>query len=118
MSLTIYGSDSRHSDFELTLADCQVSDGNGMLKYCKVRGKEVPVYDVPKGIGYIERQRGTRIWMGCVWVKQQTVTDMLTLLPNVRPLFIAIHERHISRNRWIVGLTLLTKNPEDDQRLL
>jgi len=46
IQLTIYGSNSDHSDFELTLADCQVRDGNGSLKYRKVRGKEVPVYDV------------------------------------------------------------------------
>ncbi len=84
IQLTVYGSDSGHCDFELTLADCQVRDGNGSLKYRKARGKAIPVYDVPKGIGYIERQRGTRIWTGCVWVKQQTVTDMLALLPNVR----------------------------------
>ena len=112
--LTVYGSDSGHCDFELTLADCQVRDDNGMLKYRKARGKEVPVYDVPKGIGYIKRQRGTRAWSGCVWVKQRTVTDMLTLLPNVQPLFLEFHERHIGRTRWIAGLTLVTKNPEDE----
>ena len=105
IQLTIYGSESSHCDFELTLADCQVRDDNGSLKYRKARGKEIPVYDVPKGIEFIERQRGTRIWIGCVWVKQQTVTDMLTLLPNIRPLFIAIHEHRIGRNRWFVGLT-------------
>ena len=114
IQLTIYGSGSGHCDFELTLADCQIRDDNGSLKYRKVRGKEVPVYDVPKGIGYIECQRGARAWWGCVWVKQRTVTDMLTLLPNVRPLFIAIHERHIGRTRWIAGLTLVTENPDDE----
>ena len=103
-----------HSDFELTLADCQVRDDNGMLKYRKARGREIPIYDVPKGIGYIERRRGSSAWWGCVWVKQQTVTDMLTLLPNVRPLFIALHECRIGRTRWIAGLTLVTKNPEDE----
>jgi len=112
--LSIYGSDSDHHDYELTLANCQVQDENGSLKYRKARGKEIPVYDVPKGIGYIERQRGTRIWMGCVWVKQQTVTDMLTLLPNIRPLFIMIHERSIGKNIGIIGITLLTKNPEEE----
>ncbi len=74
----------------------------------------MPVYDVPKGIGYIERQRGIRVWWGCVWVKQQTVSDMLNLLPNVRPLFIMIHERRIGRTRWIIGLTLDTKNPDEE----
>lgn len=112
--LTVYGSDSGHCDFELKLADCQIRDDNGSLKYRKARDKVVPVYNVPKGLGYIERQRGTRIWTGCVWVKQQSVTDMLTLLPNVRPLFIVIHERHIGRTKWIAGLTLATKNPEDE----
>jgi hypothetical protein len=31
-------------------------DDEGTLKYRKARGKELPVYNVPKGIGYLERQ--------------------------------------------------------------
>ena len=50
----------------------------------------------------------------CVWVSPHTVTDMLTLLPNVRPLFLTIQELRVERYRWIVGLTLQTNNQEDD----
>ena len=65
--LTVYGSDSDHRDFELTLADCQVRDDNGSLKYRKARGKESPVYDVPKGSGYISNAKGGQEPGGAVY---------------------------------------------------
>tara|TARA_R110002096_G_scaffold61399_4_gene152604 strand:+ start:5253 stop:5549 length:297 start_codon:yes stop_codon:yes gene_type:complete len=98
----------------LTLADCHICDDKGSPKYRKVRGKEIPIYDIPKGIGRLERQRGTTNWLGNVWVSPQSVTDMLALLPNVKPLFLTIHEMRAERNHWIVGLTLQTKKPEDE----
>ncbi len=112
--LTVYGRDLDHPEFALTLKDCHVRDDEGSYKYRKVRGKEVPDYDVPKSIGYLERQRGTKIWIGAVWVSQHTVTDMLTLLPGVRPLYIALHERRVERNRLIVGLTLQITDPDEE----
>jgi len=112
--LTVYGSEPCHDRFTLTLADCHVRDDHGVPMYRKVRGKEVPVYDVPKGIGHLERQRGTRTWVGWLWVLPQTVNDMLTLLPQVRPLYVDIHELRIGRQRWIVGLTLQTTDPAEE----
>lgn len=114
LHLAIYGSNLRHSDFDLTLADCHIRDDHGSPKYRKVRGEEIAIYDIPKGVGRLERQRGTTNWLGNVWVSPQSVTDMLALLPNVQPLFLTIHEMRAERNHWIVGLTLQTKNPEDE----
>jgi len=110
----LYGSEPRYDKFTLTLADCHVRDDHGVSKYRKVRGKEMPVYDVPKGIGHLERLRGTRTWAGWVWAPPQTVNDMLTLLPHVRPLYVDIHELRIGRKRWIVGLALLTTDPAEE----
>ena len=109
--LTVYGSEPRYDKFTSILADCHVRNDHGLPKYRKVRGKEVPIYDVPKGIGHLERQRGVQTWVGWIWVPPQTVNDMLTLLPHVRPLYIDIHELSINRNRWLVGLTLQTTAP-------
>ena len=67
-NLTIYGSCPRHLDFGLTLTDCHVRDDNGMLKYRKVRGKEIPIYDIPKGIGHLKRKRGMKSCSGWTWL--------------------------------------------------
>ena len=52
--------------------------------YLRVRGEEVSVYDVPKGMGLIEKARGSKKWSGFCWVSPGTVSDMLALLPHVR----------------------------------
>ena len=49
--MTIYGHEIRPGDFELTLSDCHVMDEHWSPKYKRVRGKDIPVYDVPKGPG-------------------------------------------------------------------
>jgi hypothetical protein len=112
--LTVYGRELDHPELTLTLKDCHVRDDQGSYKYRKVRGKESPVYDIPKNIGYLERQRGTKNWMGVVWVSQSTVTDMLTLLPSIQLLYLALHERRFGRHRGIVSVTLQTNNPEEE----
>ena len=38
-------------------------------------------------------------------------SDMLALLPQVRPLYVSIHERKVGRTRWINGLTLQMSHP-------
>jgi hypothetical protein len=110
-ALTIHGSEPRQGEFALTLADCHVRSDSGVPKYQKARGKEVPVYQVPRGIGLLQRQRRAGSWTGWAWVSPQTVTDMLTLLPHVRPLYVAIHEVKVQRACWIVSLTLQTTDP-------
>lgn len=111
---TIYGAEPRSGRFDLKLDDCHVRDDNGGRVYRKARGKEIPVYDVPKGIGPLERQRGTQLWTGWCWVTPLVVTDMLALLPNADPLFVGIHELKMGRKRWIVGLTLQTNDPGEE----
>ncbi len=114
IQLTVHGTDEGPLDFDTTLADCQASDDKGNYKFRKMKGQEIPVYDVPKGIGHLERQRGTKIWSGFVWVNHQIITNMLTLLPTVSPLYLTIHERKVERNRYIVGLTLQTNHPDEE----
>jgi len=112
--LTIYGGEMRAGQFDVTLSDCQVRDDDGMLKYRKVRGNEIPIYEVPKGIGPLERVRGTKDWTGWCWVSPRTLSDMLALLPNVRPLYISIHEHKLGRHRFINALTLQTTDPAEE----
>lgn len=112
--LTAYGHEPRPGEFALTLADCHVRDERGLPKYRKLAGKQVPVYEVPKGIGLLNRERGTRAWTGWVWVSSQLITDMLTLLRTAGPLYVGIQESKVDRSRWIVGLTLQTTDPANE----
>ncbi len=111
---TVYGSESRQSMFEDTLSDYHVRDDDGHLKYSKVRGNQKPVYDPPKGIGIIERQRMTKHWIGYCWLPPHIVSDMLTLLVNIKSVYISLHELKIGRKRWIVGLSLQTTDPDEE----
>lgn len=110
-SITVYGSERHAGEFMTTLKDYHVRDEDGSLIYRKNRGKSVPVYDVPKGIGLLDRQRGTGSWSGCIWVLPRVTSDMLALLPNYSPLYLAIHECKEGRQRRIIGLALQTAHP-------
>lgn len=101
---------------ELTskLADYHVRDEHGMRQYRRMRGKELPVYKLPYGVGHMYRIRGTKTWYGFAWITSQLMTDMLTVLLHVRPLYLSINECRIERTRWISGLTLQTVDPIDE----
>lgn len=111
-AITIHGSECCAGQFAATLKDCRVIGDDRLPMYTKVRGKDVPVYDVPKDIGMLDRQRGTRNWNGWLWVSPRTVSDMLALLPHIRPLYLGIHELREGRNHWIHGLTLAARQGE------
>lgn len=107
--LTIYGSEITKGEHERTLSDYHERDDEGQLKYRKVRGELTPIYKVPNSIGYLECRK--QRWSGVAWVTPQTVTNMLTLLPHVRPLYFSISEAKEGRYRRIRGLTLQTIDP-------
>ena len=112
--LTIYGHKPIQGDFDLTLGNFHVRNKDGFYKYRKRGGLEVPVYEPPKGIGLIEKVRGANRWNGSLWVHPKTVSDMLTLLTTVEVLYLFIHEMRLNRQRWILGLTLQTTDPEEE----
>ena len=89
-------------------------DKDGGRKYRMVRGQSQPVYEVPKGIGHLEKVRGANEWSGWTWVLPQTFTDMLTLLSNVSPIYVELHELKIGRIRHIVSITLKNTDPEEE----
>lgn len=112
--LTIFGHEPEPGMFSSKLSDYRAYDENGAPKYRKVRGQETLVYDEPKKIGYLDRQYRSKDWSGAVWVAPHIVTDMLTLLPHVRPIYIQIHVQKVDRNNRIIGLMLQTVNPAEE----
>ena len=111
---TVYGYEPRPGTFDRTLGDYHVREEDGGRKYRKVRGENIPVYDPPKGIGPLQRHRGTQDWIGWAWVPSQIVSDMLAVLPLVQPLYLELHECKIDRRTWIVGLTLQNTDPAEE----
>ena len=100
--------------FDAKLTNVHVRDEDGSLKYRKLRGRSLPVYDIPEGLGLLDKERGTRNWNGWLWVPEHTLTQMLILLTNVKPLYLEIHERKIERTRWINGVSLQMTDPNEE----
>ena len=101
-------------DFDAKLKDTRVRDEDGSFKYRKVRGRSLPVYDIPEGLGLLDKERGTTNWNGWLWVPEQTLTQMLILLTNVKRLSLEGHERKIGRRHWINELRLQMTDPNEE----
>ena len=109
--ISVHGSEPRPNEFSLRLNDCHRRDEEGALMYRTVRGKEQPIYDIPKGLGLLNKASDDKDWYGWGWVSQQTTTDMISVLTLIEPLYLENHEMKEGGSRWIVGLSLQTINP-------
>ena len=112
--LTLRGHESHPGEFSETLRDYQVRDEYGVPVYRKYRGDQIPVYDGPPGLATLNKRRGERIWDVWLPMAPRLVSDILSLLVHVRPLYASIHERKMGRDRWIQSLTVQTTNPADE----
>lgn len=112
--LTIYGEDHPDSDVFWKLKDVQVIGEYHAPQYREYRGERVPVYDPPKGMGTLDRERGRSHWRGAIWAQPRFLSDALTLLGQCRLLFMEIVERKIERRRWIQGITLQSTDPAEE----
>lgn len=100
--------------FDTKLGDYHVLDENLAPIYLERRGKSIPVYDPPKSIGFIDKQRGAERWNGSAWVPPAIFSDMLTLLRGSHRLYATVHETRTGKKRAIRGITLQTSDPEDE----
>lgn len=112
--LTVCGGDVRSSDLNATVKDVQARDEYGSPQYREYRGRQIPVYNPPSGLGHLEKVRGEARWTGWLFVASRFVNDALVLLSHGKSLFLAIHECKDKRKRWIRALSLQTTNPEDE----
>ena len=112
--VTLYGDDAPSRHLDRTLEDVQVRDEYGSPQYRDYRGRQIPVYEPPGGLGYLEKIKGEERWTAGLFVAPRIVSDMLVLLGHERALYLAIHERKENRTRWIQGLTLQTVDPEEE----
>lgn len=112
--LTIYCDDNPDSDIYLKLKDVQLADEHYAPRYRTYRGKEIPLYAPPKGMGSFGKMQGERRWHGAIWAQPRFITDLLVLLGQGRQLFLSIHERKIQRQRWIQRISVQTTDPAEE----
>ena len=105
---------SNEHKFDTKLRDVHVREEDGSPKYQKVKGQLLPVYNLPAGLGLLQRKRGPINWDGWIWAPEPMITQMLVLLGTVRPIFLHVQEHKLDRTRWIEGLTLQTTDPSTD----
>ena len=112
--ITLRGDDSPGTSVNATLQDAQVRGEYGSPQYRQYRGREIPVYKPPSGLGLINKERGQPFWRGWVTIAPRLVTDMLVLLGHKRSLYLAIQERKAQRSRWIHSISLQTTDPAEE----
>ncbi|TGV61079.1 hypothetical protein EN784_01380 [bacterium M00.F.Ca.ET.141.01.1.1] len=112
--LTIYGSNSDPRRIEATVKDVQARNGHGSLKFRSYRGREIPIYNPPSGMGLLDKVRGEPRWMAWLHVSPLFANDALALVSSGRSLFLGIHERRSKRTRWIQGISLQTTDPAEE----
>jgi len=112
--LTIYGDDHPESNTYWKLKDVQKRNEYRAPEYRTYRGKDIPVYLPPKGMGVLERMRGESRWRGTFWAQPRFLSDLLLLLGHNRTLFLSITERKIERHRWMQSVTLQTTDPAEE----
>ena len=111
----LFGRELMAGDFSRTAEDCRAKDKNGQFIYGRGRREHIPKLDVPKGIGHLERNRALGYWNSWLWVSEQTVSNMLLLLPHVEPSYISLHLQGLGRKKWsVLGCDFQTSDPNEE----
>ncbi|WP_376704206.1 hypothetical protein RQ479_04155 [Mesorhizobium sp. ISC25] len=112
--VTIYGDNLGSGDIRATLKDVQERDEYGSPKYRQYRGRQIPIYNPPPGMGLIDKIRGEPRWTVWLRVSPCFTSDALALLSNGRSLYLAIHERKANRARWVQSVSLQTTDSAEE----
>ncbi|WAT19264.1 hypothetical protein OZN62_06785 [Aurantiacibacter sp. MUD11] len=112
--ITLYGEASPARDLDARLADITALDKHGAPRFRTYRGREVPVYKPPDGLGVLDKAKGEPLWRTSLFIKPWLVEQWMALLGSSRDLFISLHECKVGRKRWVRGIELGTANPEEE----
>jgi hypothetical protein len=112
--VTMYGDCAPSRRIDAKLRDAQARDERGALRFREYRGRRIPIYNPPSGLGLLQKVRGEARWTGWLRVAPRVVNDALVLLGHGKPLFMAVHERKDMRSRWVQGVRLQTNDPAEE----
>lgn len=112
LRLDVYGQERCEGMFATKLGDYHVRGEDGQRKYKKRGNREVPVYNAPDSIGYIQKTWGAKAWTGAVWLPPDLVNSMITLLSTHKTLYIDMNEINVDKRRAIRNLLIQNNQPE------
>lgn len=64
------------------------------------RGRQIPVYDAPEGMGLIDKLRGEARWTVWLFAKPHFISDVLALLGRARTSMSKYTSAKKARSRW------------------
>lgn len=111
IEMTIYSEKEGRIDLGAQLADIEAKDEHGATRFRDYRGRTLPIYRPPLGLGVLEKVRGEPVWTAAFFVAQELVDQWLALLTARSTLFASLHECKVARKRWIREVGLQTVNP-------
>jgi hypothetical protein len=113
--LTIHGDDAPSHTHNLTLKDVQERGEAYNSPKCRdYRGKQVPIYLAPKGLGHLQKNRGENRWSAWLFTPTRFASNLLHLLGQARPLFLGLRECKEGRDYWIRDISVQTTDPTDE----
>lgn len=112
--ITLIGDQSMPHHLSLKIKDLHERDKNNVPRYRTYRGGTFPVYAEPSGLTVLDKIRGESRWTLWMFVTPQMIADSLLLLSFKNPVFIAVHEKKVGRQRHVQNLTLQTTDPAED----
>lgn len=99
--------------FTDTVADIQQRDAHGAPRYRTYRGYPVPVFDCPKGVAMLRRERRADAWNAWMQVPEGYISDCLSALSTRAVRYIHIHEHIVERERWINSFSIQSNDPAE-----
>lgn len=100
-------------DLDCKLRGLAELDEFGAPRYRKYRGRDVPIYEPPPGLGVLNKVRGAPSWSTFLLVKPSMIEQWLTLLTTRSELFISMHEFRANRTRWVRRIQIGTAAPTE-----
>lgn len=112
--ITVHSAEAGSKLIDARLDDFHLRDEQGAPRYGRQRDRLVPIYQIPPGLGLLQKIRGEARWNGWIWVPEQTAAQMLTLAASGKQLYIEMIEHKDGRSRWITHLTVQTTDPTEE----
>jgi hypothetical protein len=111
--IMLSGEDTPVRNLDCKLSDLAELDEIGSPQYRTYRGRDVPIYEPPPGLGVLNKVRGAPSWSAFLLVKPSMIEQWLTLLTTHSDLFISLHECRANRTRWVRRIQLGTADPTE-----
>lgn len=99
--------------FADTVEDIQQRDAHGAPRYRTYRGYPVPVFECPKGVARLRRERRADAWSAWMQVPEGYISDCLSALSTRAARYIYIHEHIVEKERWINSFSIQSSDPDE-----